>query len=107
MVRKQPYSIIFAPEVEQHLQFIEPKYWSLIRQTVAQQLEFEPLTETRNRKRLRRPSPELGQWEVRFGPDNRFRAFYRVNEARFVVEILALGVKDHERLRIAGKERRE
>jgi hypothetical protein len=45
-----------------------------------------------------------GEWELRFGPGNRFRVFYEVDEKRFEVRILAIGVKDRNRLFIGGEE---
>ena len=73
MARKQPFSLIFDPEVKQHLCAIEAKYHSLIRTTIEEQLRFEPETETRNRKPLQRPAALGATWELRFGPDNCFR----------------------------------
>jgi hypothetical protein len=42
------------------------------------------------------------EWELRFGPDNRFRVFYRMQEDEVVV--LAFGEKQGNRLFIKGKE---
>ena len=47
---------------------------------------------------------EAGDWEIRFGPKNRFRVFYEVNQERDEVHILAIGVKIGNRLFIGGKE---
>jgi len=47
---------------------------------------------------------ELGaDWEIRFGPDNRFRVFYLVEQESRQVFILAIGVKRGNRL-IIGRE---
>ena len=43
-------------------------------------------------------------WELRCGPANRFRVFYRVDIVKAQVRILAVGVKAGERLRIGGEE---
>src|SRR5262249_34513120 len=104
MARKQPFSLVYDPEVEQHLRAIEAKYHPLIRDTIEEQLLFEPETETRNRKPLRRPVVSGATWELRFGPDNRFRALYAVNPEGREVRILAVGVKEKNRLRIGGEE---
>lgn len=64
------------------------------------QLTHEPLVETRNRKPLR-PNP-VAPWELRVGT---LRVFYEVSsEEPSVVNILAVGQKDGNVLRIAGKE---
>jgi mRNA-degrading endonuclease RelE of RelBE toxin-antitoxin system len=94
----------FAPEVVAHLNTIERKYHSLIRKTINEQLTFEPETEVRNRKLLEQPAPYDATWELRFGPDNRFRVFYAIGEAEREVWILAIGVKEGNRLLIAGEE---
>ena len=72
--------------------------------SIEEQLRFEPDVETRNRKPLKRPVIFDAQWEVRFGPDNRFRAFYKVNRQDSQVEILAIGVKQGNRLFIGCEE---
>ena len=55
MARRQPFTLIYDPEVGGHLAAIEPKYHSLIRATIEEQLRYEPETATRNRKQLERP----------------------------------------------------
>jgi hypothetical protein len=76
----------------------------LIRSAIKEQLEFEPERVTRNRKPLERPIELGARWELRLGPDNRFRVFYRVDVARGHVRILAICVKERNRLYIAGQE---
>jgi plasmid stabilization system protein ParE len=104
MAKKQPFALIYDSEVAGHLGAIEAKYHSLIRAAVEEQLRFEPETATRNRKRLERPIDLGARWELRLGPDNRFRVFYRVDAERRQVRILAVAVKERNRLFIAGEE---
>ena len=104
MNAKQPYKLIYAPVVRGQLEAIERKYHSLIRSSIETQLQFEPDVEARNRKPLKRPSVVGGQWEIRFGPRNRFRVYYEVNHQDSEVYILAIGVKLGSRLFIGGKE---
>ena len=68
------------------------------------QLQFEPDVETRNRKPLKRPVMFGAKWEIRFGTDNRFRVFYRVDYDQQQVVILAIGEKVGNRLLIGGEE---
>ncbi len=104
MARRRPFSLIFDPEVKQHLRAIDGKYHSLIRAGIHEQLVFEPETETRNRKPLRPLAAFGATWELHLGPDNRFRVLYTVDLERREVAILAIGVKEGERLTIAGEE---
>lgn len=104
MVRQQRYSLVYAPEVREHLRSIEPKHYSLIREKIEEQLLYEPDTETRNRKPLRQPAAFDAEWELRFGPDNRFRVLYEIDAPNREVHILAVGVKERNRLLIAGEE---
>jgi hypothetical protein len=67
-------------------------------------LQFEPDRQTRNRKPLKRPAFVKASWELRFGPDNRFRVFYRIIAESREVEILAIGVKERDRLFVGGEE---
>lgn len=103
MRSKKPFAIIYAPEVKQHLQHIERKYYSLIRTEIENQLPFEPNVETRNRKPLRRPITLEAEWELRCGPENRFRVFYQISMEQSEVYILAIGVKNRNQLWIGGE----
>lgn len=104
MAKKQPFDLIYDPEVQGHLEAIENKYHSLIRAAIEEQLRFEPETATRNRKQLERPIDFGARWELRFGPDNRFRVFYRVDGEQHQVRILAIAVKERNRLSLGGEE---
>jgi mRNA-degrading endonuclease RelE of RelBE toxin-antitoxin system len=104
MMSKQSFELVYAPEVKEHLRVIERKYHGLIRQEIEQQLQFEPDVETRNRKPLKRPVTFEAEWEIRFGPNNRFRVFYEINQEQEEVHILAIGVKKRNRLYIGGEE---
>jgi len=102
--RREPFKLIYAPLVKNHLRVIESKYYSLIRKTIENQLRFEPDVETRNRKPLKRPIDFEAEWEIRFGPNNRLRVFYEVNRESYQVNILAIGEKKGSQLFIGGKE---
>ena len=67
-------------------------------------MRFEPDVETRNRKPLKRPVEFGADWEMRFGPDNRFRVFYEIDHGRHDVHILAIGIKRGHRLFIGQEE---
>jgi len=103
MNAKSRFDLIYASQVKTHLQAIERKYHLLIRRTIETQLQFEPNVETRNRKPLKRPIEAGADWELRFGPDNRFRVFYSVEQENRQVFILAIGIKRDNRL-IIGRE---
>lgn len=103
MTPKHRFTLIYDTEVKRHLGVIERKYHSLIRATIEDQLLFEPSVEARNRKPLQRPSVWGTAWEIRFGPHNRFRVFYRVDHENREVHILAIGEKRGNRVLI-GEE---
>jgi mRNA-degrading endonuclease RelE of RelBE toxin-antitoxin system len=104
MARRHAYTLAFASEVTKHLRAIDAKYHALIREKIGQQLRFEPASETSNRKPLRQPAPFGATWEIRFGPDNRFRVLYDIDQDDRVVRIMAIGEKPKERLFIGGQE---
>ena len=106
MRRKRGYRLIFAPEVVAHLETIERKLHSLIRKQIRLRLTSEPEKVTRNRKPLDAPVVLGAQWELRFGPGNRFRVFYEVDAQARTVTILAIGVKGRNTLRIGAEEYR-
>ena len=100
----QRFTIIYAPLTKQHLRTIEAKYYSLIRDVVNEQLSFEPTTETRHRKPLKRPMFFAATWEIRFGPHNQFRVYYDVDVDQAIVSILAIGIKHGTTVMIGGEE---
>ena len=104
LTAKPLYLLVYDPRLYDHLLSIEPKYERLIRTTIEEQLSFEPNRETRNRKPLRAPAPFNAGWELRFGPDNRFRVLYDIDEVNRAVNVLAIGIKDRNRLVIGGEE---
>src|SRR5437867_196158 len=104
MAKKQAFTLVYDPQATGHLDAIELKYHSLIRRTIKEQLEFEAETPTRNRKVLEQPIALGARWELRLGPDNRFRVFYRVDAEQRHVRILGIGVKQGNRIFIGGEE---
>src|SRR6266481_5358494 len=102
MAKRPKFTLSFATEAIEHLDLIEAKYHGLVRQTINEQLTVAPTKETRNRKPLEQPAPFGASWELRCGPDNRFRVFYDVDSESQQVQVLAVGVKDRSRLLIGG-----
>ncbi|MEZ4708190.1 MAG: hypothetical protein R3A44_13345 [Caldilineaceae bacterium] len=63
------------------------------------QLRYEPVAQTRNRKRMRPNS--IAEWELRVG---KFRVLYDVDAMVRVVEIQRIGEKRRNRFLFAGHE---
>jgi len=103
-MKQDRFDIIIAPEVKDHFKAIDKKYHSLIQQAIEDRLRFQPLTETRNRKPLQQPAAFGAEWEIRFGPDNRFRVLYKVVLEVHAVLVLAVGTKDRNKLFVGGQE---
>lgn len=97
-------ALIYARAVLKHLKSIDAKQHSLIRTAIEEQLQFDPNVETKNRKPMREPAPFAAHWEIRFGPDNRFRVLYDIDEEQRVVQILAVGEKSGNRLFVGGED---
>lgn len=66
---------------------------------IKEQLMYEPLKETRNRKKLR--ENPIAPWELRVG---KYRIFYEIENDIVTVVIISVGVKKHNILFIRGKE---
>ena len=101
-VKRGVYSIEITRDALDHVRALPKKHRALVLQTVRTRLTHEPTTENRNRKLLTLPAPFGAYWELRFGPHNRFRAFYTIEGT--TVLIVAIGVKHRERLRIGHEE---
>jgi mRNA-degrading endonuclease RelE of RelBE toxin-antitoxin system len=104
MAKRRKFTISFAPQAIGHLDSVEFKYHGLLRKTINEQLTHTPSDQTRNRKPLHEPAPFAATWELRCGPNNRFRVFYDVDATAHEVHVLAIGVKDRSRLLIGGEE---
>jgi hypothetical protein len=104
MAKKQPFALVYADGVRLHLRAIEPKYHSMIQSEIELQLLHGPSVETRNRKPLKRPVLFGADWELRLGPDNRSRVFYQIDADSREVRILAVGVKERNKLFIGEAE---
>jgi mRNA-degrading endonuclease RelE of RelBE toxin-antitoxin system len=104
MTKGSPYTLIYAADVKSHLKAIDTKHHSQIREKIEEQLLHEPTSETTNRKPLRQPAAYAATWEIRFGPDNRFRVLYAVEEPNRSVHVLAVGEKEGNRLLVGGVE---
>src|SRR4051812_30118687 len=104
MVKRPKFTLTFAPEAIEHLDAVASKYHGLLQRTIKEQLTTTPTEETRNRKPLDQPAPFEATWELRCGPENRFRVFYDVDPAALVIQVLAIGVKDRSRLFIGEEE---
>src|SRR5262245_757801 len=104
MARRRKFTLSFAPEAIEHLDMVDSKYHGLLRRRINEQLVYTPTEETRNRKPLDQPTSFGASWELRCGPDNRFRIFYEVDSAAQEVQVVAVGVKDRNRLLIGGEE---
>ncbi len=98
------FKLIYDRDVLRHLDAIDRKHHGAIREAIEERLSHEPMTETRNRKPLARPSILGDAWELRCGSDNRFRVFYRTDTGTEEVHILAIGEKRGSRLFVGSKE---
>lgn len=94
-----PYRIDYSPDAEDHLRGLTARQRETVLDTVDEQLVYQPMVETKNRKPMR-PNP-LAPWELRIG---NLRVYYDVeDDPEPVVYIRAVGVKERNRVRI-GKE---
>ena len=93
------YQIEYTDAAIDHLNVLTTRQQRTVLDTVDEQLQYEPLVETRNRKPMEPNS--LATWELRIG---NLRVYYDVEENTVsVVYIQAVGVKNRNRVRI-GKE---
>lgn len=94
------YRIEYSPEADGHLRALTARQRSIVFDTVDDELAHQPAVETRNRKPMR-PNP-IAPWELRIGD---LRVYYDIEEeVEKCVLILAVGIKDRDRVLIGGKE---
>ncbi len=95
------YELDFTRSARQDLEALRKFDQQLVLDGIDEQLRFEPMVETPNRKRLE-PN-DIAEWELRLG---KYRVFYDVEEQVKIVAIKAIGYKVGNELYIRG-ERRE
>lgn len=93
------FRIEFTPEAIEDMRLFRKTDRKRIIDEIEKQLKYQPMEETRNRKRLR-PN-ELAEWELRI---DKFRVFYDIDENVEFVKIEVIGFKRGNMLFIRGKE---
>jgi mRNA-degrading endonuclease RelE of RelBE toxin-antitoxin system len=98
---KMKFEIAFTPTAAEHVRELRKYDQRIILDAVDEQLAQDPITETRNRKRL--GENELSDWELRVQD---YRVFYDVliDDERRIVKVKAVGRKEHGVLRVGEKE---
>ena len=95
------FEINFTPTAASHVRAYRKFEQQIILDAIEEQLLQEPTTETRNRKQL--GENEFSDWELRV---DKYRVFYDVviEGNSGIVQIKAVGHKEHNTLYIGGKE---
>ena len=94
-----PFRILFAPDAQDQIKDLPARDRAIIADAVDEQLAHQPNVPTKNRKPLR-PN-NLATWELRIG---NFRVYYDLDAPGHASRIIALGIKDRNRVFIDGKE---
>jgi len=94
-----PYEIEFTKGAYQHLERLRRFDRNIILDSIKGELAQKPQEETRNKKLLRQ-NP-LADWELRI---RQYRIFYDIDENQGVVRILAIGLKERDKVIIGGEE---
>ena len=94
------YRIEYSPAAEEHLRVLTARQRAVVFDAVDEQLAHQPGVETRNRKPMR-PNP-IAPRELRIGE---LRVYYDIGDKpEKVVTVVAVGIKDRDRVVIGGKE---
>ena len=93
------YEIRWSPDARDHLRLLAAHQRALVLDSVERHLREQPEDPTQKRKQL--AENPLATWELRLGD---VRVFYDVARKENTVDVVAVGVKEHNRLRIGGEE---
>jgi len=93
------YNIQFSENALIDLEYFRKFDQKIILAGIEQNLNHQPSTQTKNRKPLR--SNDLAKWELRIEQN---RIFYDVLEEAKIVDVVAIGRKEHNKLFIRGEE---
>ena len=92
------YRIELTDDAKEDLRWFRVNERKIILEGIKENLSYEPLVETRNRKELR--DNPLASWELRIRD---YRVFYDV-EQEDMVKVGVIGHKEHNLLYVRGKE---
>ena len=104
MSKRAPFQVVYHEFVAECLEWVESRDLRRIRVTIEEQLSWEPLEQTRNRRKMREEAFGRDSWELRLDP---YRVIYEADADERIVTILAVGVKKREKFLVAGKELKE
>ena len=93
------YQIEVTEEAKIDLSYYTAFERKIITSAIREQLTYQPLVETKNRKPLR--NNPVASWELRI---DKFRVFYECEEMAQIVTIITVGHKEHNVLFVRGKE---
>jgi mRNA-degrading endonuclease RelE of RelBE toxin-antitoxin system len=93
------FELRWTPDARDHLAALPAHQRAMVIDEADMQLKDRPDQTTRRRKLLR--ENPLATWELRIGE---LRVFYNIDIVNSLVEIVAVGVKDRNRLLIGGEE---
>ena len=91
------FEVAFTENAAEDLGYFAKPDQRMILEAIAEQLPYEPLTATRNRKQLR--ENPVASWVLRIGD---FRVFYDVSAEEKTVSVRAVGRKERNVLFIRG-----
>lgn len=95
------YRIQYAEQARTHLRALTARDRATVIDRVEVQLGFEPKRETRNRKPIEE-NPLGADFELRIGD---LRVYYEVQKRpELIVSVLAVGVKERDRVRFGDEE---
>ena len=96
------YTVEYSPEAIKHIRRLPAHRRATIMDQIEQRLTYEPTVAGRNRKRMHPDKKQfVAPWEQRLGD---VRVYYAVEEEAKKVVVLAVGIKERERLFIGGRE---
>jgi mRNA-degrading endonuclease RelE of RelBE toxin-antitoxin system len=93
------FDIELKDDAKRQLRQFSARDQRILLDAIEEQLRHQPTLPTRNRKQLR-PN-NLAEWEVRVDP---FRIFYNVEEEGMNIAVVAIAVKEGNKLLFEGKE---
>jgi mRNA-degrading endonuclease RelE of RelBE toxin-antitoxin system len=93
------FDIKFTDSAKEDIRYFTKAEQTRILLEIETQLRYEPTVATRNRKQLRKT--DIATYELRIGS---VRVFYNVFDLESVVDVVAIGRKEHNELFVGGKK---
>ena len=104
MAKRMPFTLVYAPVVRLHLNAIDAKYDSLIREKIEETVALRARHQDPEQKAGKTTGCVSGGVGIAIRTRQPISPFYQIDRDKREVRIVAVEIKDRDRLLVGGEE---